>query len=180
MSKSRINVAAETITREEMERLVGEITTLKIREQKLTAEMNRRVTEVRQGYEAELGRIGEEIHGKMLAAREWADANLAEFGKGKSLRMTHGVIGWKIGNPMLETLSGWTWDRVLEKLRALSAWSAYVRTKYEVNKEALLADRETFTAGGLKDVGLRVVREERFYVEPNMETVETRLTREAQ
>ncbi len=176
MSKSRINVPAQTISREEMESLVGEITVLKTREQKLTAEMNRRVTEIRQNYETELGSIGEKIEDLMTVARDWADQNLAEFGKAKSIPMTHGVVGWKIGNPTLKTISGFTWDRVLEKLRDGGLrFGAYVRTKFEVNKEQLLADRDSYTEAELKKVGVRVVQDERFFVEPKIETVETRV-----
>ena len=171
--KTRINIPAESIrTREQMEALVGEITALKTKEQKLTADMNRRVNEARQDYEASLGAVAEEIDGKMAMAREWAEGNIEEFGTAKSIAMTHGIVGWKVGNPTLKPLAQWTWDRVLEKLKAGGIWNNYLRVKPEVDKEGLLADRETLD---LKSVGVRVVQVERFFVDPKIETVEARV-----
>jgi phage host-nuclease inhibitor protein Gam len=176
MSKSRIKTPAVTITtREQMETLVGEIAELKAKEQKYNAELNRRVTEVRADYEAPLAGIAQELKAKLAAAMAWAEANPGEFGKLKSIAMTHGTVGWKIGNPALKTLSGWTWDRVLEKLRGAVDWTAYVRTGYEVNKALLLTDRVTLGADKLREVGIRVVQEETFFIEPNLETPEARL-----
>ena len=118
MSKTRLKTPTTTIaTREDMEALVGEIASLKTKEQKYTAEMNRRINEIRMDYDAALGGIEEELKGKMAIARDWAEAHPGEFGKAKSIAMTHGDVGWRIGNPALKTIPGWTWDRVLEKLR---------------------------------------------------------------
>jgi len=173
MSKSRIKAAATVITsREEMERLVGQITQLKITEQTLTAEMNEKIAAVRGEYEADLGVVSKGITAKMALARDWAEANAGEFGKAKSIAMTHGDVGWRIGNPSLKTLSGWTWARVLEKLQAGGVWLKYVRTTPEVDKQQLLADRNEID---LKDVGCRVVQEEAFFIEPRIETPETRV-----
>lgn len=173
MSKSRIKTPTTTIhTREEMESLVGEIAALKTREQKFTAEMNRRINEIRVDYDAALGGIAEDLKGKMAIARDWAEAHPAEFGSGKSIAMTHGAVGWRIGNPALKTLSGWTWDRVLEKLRGGGIWIKYLRVKQEVNKEALLADRHELV---LSEAGVRVVQEEAFFVDPKIETTEARI-----
>lgn len=177
-TKSRINVPATTIkTREQMEALVGDITALITKQQKLTAELNRRVNEVRQDYEASLGQIAEDIEAKTALARDWAEANQGEFGKAKSISLTHGIVGWRIGNVTLKTLAGWTWDRVLEKLATSPGWDHYIRTKREVNKESLLAAREELD---LKQVGVRVVQDERFFVETKVETVDSRVNGEAQ
>lgn len=171
MSKTRIKTTASPIrTRDEMEALVGDIARLKAKEQQYTAEMNQRVTEVRRDYEAGLSGVQDELSGKMALARDWAEAHPEEFGKARSIAMTHGDVGWRIGNPTLKTLSGWTWDRVLEKLRGGGAWLKYLRVKQEVNKEALLADREVIA---LSEAGCRVVQDETFFIEPRIEATET-------
>jgi phage host-nuclease inhibitor protein Gam len=82
MTKSRIKIAANAIhTREEMEALVGEITALKTREQKLTAEMNQRINEIRMDYDATLGGIAADIEGKSAVARAWAEAPVTRVQK---------------------------------------------------------------------------------------------------
>jgi phage host-nuclease inhibitor protein Gam len=175
VSKSRLKTPATTVrSREEMEALVGDITKLKINQQSLTADMNERITAVRQKYEGALGDIDEALKGKMALARDWAEAHPAEFGKARSIAMTHGDVGWRLGNPALKTLRGWTWDRVLERLKA-SLMAGYVRHKEEVDKAGLLADREKLTSQTLLGLGVQVVQEETFFIEPRIEQAENRL-----
>jgi phage host-nuclease inhibitor protein Gam len=100
----------------------------------------------------------------------WADANPAEFGKLKSLVLTHGTIGWRAGQPALKTLPGWTFDRVLDVLKARKL-IGYLREKWEVNKQTLLADRDAIGVDKLREIGLRVAQDETFFVEPKLEEV---------
>jgi phage host-nuclease inhibitor protein Gam len=175
MSKSRIKTPISAIrTRDEMETLVGQITALKTREQQVTGQMNEQITRLRRDYELTLGGIAVQIEEKTAIAKAWADSNAPEFGNRKSIAMTHGDVGWKIGNPALKTMSGWTWDRVLEHLK-IRGWSRYIREKQEVNKEALIADRVGEYADNLKQVGVRVVQAETFFIEPRIVATETRL-----
>jgi phage host-nuclease inhibitor protein Gam len=179
MSKSRIKTASASIqTREEMEKLVGEICMLKTQEQSLTAEMNARLTEVRENFESGLSAIDEELKGKIALARDWAEANPSEFGRGKSIAMTHGDVGWRIGNPALRLLTGWNWEKVLTALTSL-ALKQYIRIKCEVNKEALIADREKLQDAGLRRFGVKIVQDEPFFIEPRLVATETRMQEEA-
>jgi phage host-nuclease inhibitor protein Gam len=157
-----------------METLVGEITRLKAREQQLTGEMNEEITEHRRHYEAQLGDLAVDLEEKTSIAKDWADRNAVEFGARKSLSMTHGDVGWRIGNPTLKPLSGWTWDRVLEKLRAGGFMMKYLRVKQEVNKELILSDRNEL-GESMKSIGVRVVQAETFFIEPRIESTETRV-----
>jgi phage host-nuclease inhibitor protein Gam len=103
----------------------------------------------------------------MEHARVWAEANPREFGEGRSIQTVHGALGWRLGGPSLRTLTGWTWDRVKETLKAANA-AGYLRVKEEVNKQNLLADRDAIGAEKLREIGVRVVQEESFFVEPNL------------
>jgi phage host-nuclease inhibitor protein Gam len=156
-------------TREEMEQLVGDICALKIRERELKAKMDAELKRVRDGFEKQLGGLTEDIAAKMPRALAWAEANAEDFGKLRSIEMLHGAIGWRTNTPSLKTRSGWTWDRVLEKLRSLGNFgAAFIRVKEEVNKQLLLAEREGLGEHGLKDLGLQVVQQDEFFVEPKM------------
>jgi phage host-nuclease inhibitor protein Gam len=174
MTTKRIKTTPIT-TREQMETLVGEIAQLQIKRQRYTAEMNDRVARVRADYEEGNAQIDSQLKGKMALAQEWADANPAEFGKTRSIAMTHGDVGWRLGNPALKTIRNWTWDRVLEALTASSMFNGYIRIKREVNKQALLDNREMYSADQLKAIGVQVVQEDAFYIEPRIETVEPKL-----
>ena len=108
----------------------------------------------------------EAIEQKTGEARAWAGANPHQFGSLRSIETLHGVAGWRTGGPSLRTLTGWTWDRVKETLKTMGA-SGYIRIKEEVNKQNLISDRESIGPEKLREIGLRVVQEEIFYVEPN-------------
>ena len=94
--------------------------------------------------------------------------------------MTHGTVGFRTGNPRLKPITKFTWAKVLETIqRSATFASSYVRTKAEVDREKLLADRDELGADGLRVLGLKVVQEESFFVEPHLTTVENREQREA-
>lgn len=171
-SRIKLKTAAPR-TREEMETLVGDIAALKIRERELKARMDADLKEVRDRYEGQLAGLSESIGAKMPAALAWADNNADDFGKLRSIEMLHGTIGWRTNTPSLRTLSGWTWDRVLEKLLNIGAMT-YVRTKQEVNKQALLADRDDLGGEEFRKLGVRVVQEDEFFVEPKITETQSR------
>ncbi len=162
-------------TREEMETLVGEITSLKNLERSTTAKMDAALKAVKDHHQEALTQITDRLSALLPRALAWAEAHPDEFGKAKSLEMLHGIIGWRTNNPSLRTLAGWTWDRVLEKLKALG-WLTYIRAREEPNKQALLADRETLGPDELRKLGLRVMQDDEFFVEPKLTETQTRET----
>ena len=173
----RIKLESPAIkTREEMERLVGEICALTIKHDDLKISMDTHLTEVRERYEKMFAEIQPALDAKMALAQDWAEAHPSEFGKGKSVEMVHGVVGWRTGTPKLKTLSGWTWDRVMEALKSIPKFAArYIRRKDEVNKEGLLADREALRPEDLRTIGVKVVQEEAFFIQPKREELQQRL-----
>jgi phage host-nuclease inhibitor protein Gam len=178
--KNRIKKCGPVVrTRGEMETLVGEIARLKNEEQTLSAEMDGRIQEVRTDYESRLAAIADEINLRMASAEEWSLAHPDEFGKAKSVDMTHAVVGWRTGQPQLKTLAGFTWDRVLERLRSLAQYAGFIRTKQEVDKQGIIAARENLLDADFRQMGVRVVQDESFYVDPKVTEVETTVSKEA-
>ena len=175
MSRIKINIPAIR-SRAEMETLVGNICALKIQEQTAKSDMDAELKAVRDDYQDDMAAISDAVNLAMTAAQTWAEANLGEFGKLKSLDMTHGLVGFRTGQPQPKTISGWTWDRVLEKLKGIPLMAGYIRTKEEVNKQALVSDREKIGEVDLRMVGVRIVQDEAFYVEPKTTAVEHRET----
>lgn len=148
----------------EVEHCVGEIARLTIERDAALAEMDGRVQEIRKDYEQLLSDLGADIEAEMALAQQWAEASPSEFKERKSLMLTHGQIGFRTGTPKLKTLKGFTWDRVLERLR--SVMPEFIRRKEEPDKERLLADRATLDLGS---IGVQVVQEETFFVEVKRE-----------
>ncbi len=178
MSKSkRLTLSGPSITtRAEMETLVGEITALTIQKDAATALMDEEISRVRKSFEDILSGFSEDIDEKLAVARDWAEANPSEFGDGKSIEFTQGKVGFRCGNPTLKPLSGWTWVTVLDRLQQSAR--SYLRTIEEVNKEALLADRELLGADKLRELGVRVVQDEKFFLEPKREALAARQLKE--
>jgi phage host-nuclease inhibitor protein Gam len=171
MNTNRIKNSQPVIrTREALESLIGEIAAIKNRQRLLTAAMDEQIQFIRAQYEVQLAAQNEALEQKMEHARVWSEANPREFGAVRSIETVHGTLGWRTGGPSLRTLTGWTWDRVKETLKSMGA-AGYLRVKEEVNKQNLLSDRETLGAEKLRELGLRVVQEETFFVEPKLTEV---------
>ena len=160
----RIKISGTPLrTREEMDRLVGEIRALTIRRDELTLLHDGEIAAVDQRYEEPMALLKEQLDAKMLLAEDWAEHNPSEFGVRKSIEFVNGVIGFRTGQPKLVKLAGWTWDRILEAVQRLLP--DYVRVKHEVDRERLIADRETI-APLLREIGVKVEQDESFFVEP--------------
>ena len=136
----------------------------------MTAAMDEQIQAVREQYEAQLAAQNADLDQRMTLARFWSEANPQEFGAARSIETVHGVVGWRTGQPALKTLPGWTFDRVLQTLKTMGVLG-YIRVKEEVHKQNLLADREALGLEKLRELGLRVVQEETFFVEPKLTAV---------
>jgi hypothetical protein len=79
--------------------------------------------------------------------------------------MVHGLVGFRTGTPKLKLLSGWTWEKVLEFI-SVNQLMDLIRTKKEVDKELILANRDCIKPETLKQIGIKVVQDEAFFVEP--------------
>lgn len=176
MSKNRIKLTNQIIhTRALAEAAVREIVELKIAHQTATLEMDEAITNAKKKFEGTLSALEKDILIKTTMVQMWAESNPLEFTASKSIDMTHAVVGFRTGQPTLKTLAGWTWDRVLEKLNAIGL-DRFVRIKSEVNKAQLLSDRDTLGADQLKSIGVRVVQDEAFFIEPKLTETENRIT----
>ncbi len=86
------------------------------------------------------------------------------FAKRRSIGTPHGIAGFRLGTPRLETRKGTNWEDVLASLK--EKLPEYVRTCEEPAKDMLLADRHSETVAPLlADIGVQVVQDELFYIE---------------
>ncbi len=174
--KNRIKLTRPAIkNRSDLEGVVLAIAKLTLERNSQQTNLDQELTSIRAKYEADLTNLSQELDEKVELVRAWAEANPDEFKGLKSLDLVFGVIGWRTGQPTLKTITGWTWDRVLEKLKTVD-WLVYVRTKEEVAKQQIIADRETIGPDGLRTIGVKVVQSEAFFVEPKLQEIENRQT----
>lgn len=166
MKKSRIRITAPVVaTRADAERILGEIAALTAERNGAIAELDQRLTSIRSEYEGGIDDLKTQIEHRTGLLQQWADASPEEFAGKKSIDFLHGRLGFRTGNPSLKTLAGWTFKKALELLD-----DAFVRVKRDVDREGLLAAYAKHEIGDseLRAVGLKVVQEEAFFVEPKV------------
>ena len=158
------------ITSEQMEQAFADYAKADARQQKITAEMDVAMTKIREKWQDELAKLAETKDNAFDILQAYALENREElFTKRKSLETTHGTIGFRTSTPKLKTLKGFTWASVLNLLKEFLP--DYVRTAEEPAKDKLLADREDEEVSALfPKVGIAVVQDETFFVEPKKET----------
>ena len=129
--------------------------------------MNAELTAIKEKYENKIKDLQEkrDEHFEMLQA--FAESSPDLFSTKKSLEFTHGTIGFRTGTPKLTCLKGYKWPAVFDLLKK-KQWTDFIRVKEEVDKESLLAGRAELP---LADVGLEVVQDETFFVQPALEVV---------
>ena len=176
---NRIKLPPTIITRTRAEEILGDIALLKIEEREQKNALDREITAARERFEAPLATLGKQIEEKTALLERWADQNPEEFPKGrKSLELTHGTLGWRTGNPKLKLTRGSSWEAALTIVETISKFAHFLRVKKEVNKEAILAaaSQETISEAELKQIGVKVVQDESFFVEPKISEQEARET----
>lgn len=172
--KNRIkNTQPALRTRSDVEAVLNDISLVTINRNRAHLAMDAEITAIKERHEASITECNKLLAEKTDLIRSWAEANPSEFGHAKSLDLFHAVIGWRTGQPQLKTLSGWTWDRVLEKLKSAGR-HFYIRSKEEVNKQQIIADRELLTPEELRNLGVRVIQDESFFIDPKLTELENR------
>lgn len=157
------------VSRDAMEEAFGAYAAADARQRALTAEMDDRIIEIRDGYADELAQLESEKKEAFEKMQVFAVENREElFSKRKSLETTHGVLGFRIGTPKLKARKGFTWAAVLELLKVKAP--AYLRQTVEIAKDRLLAERDLDDTKIIMEACcIDVVQDETFYVEPKSE-----------
>lgn len=157
------------VTRDAAEQAFAEFATADARLQKLTSEMDIEITHVRERYADELSGLSAVRERNFDIIQAYAMENKDElFSKKKSVESAHGVFGFRTGTPKLKNLKGFTWAAVTNLCKELLP--DYTRISVELAKDKLLADRDKeYVAAFFPKIGVTVVQEESFYVEPKKE-----------
>ena len=173
MSKSRTRkkTVVPPLNQNEADRVLAQYATAHAKREELNAQMDDRMTKIREEYASELEEYTERINENFQKLQMYYEVKPELFTKRKSLETAHGLIGFRTGTPKLKTLKGFTWSVVLKLLKAKKA-SDYIRIKEEPAKDILLAHREKpETIALMADVGLEVIQEDTFYIELKKEEV---------
>ena len=170
MVKTRVKKTIITgVTSEQVEAALSEFSQADSRIQKITAEMELKITAIRDKHAEELAELQKKKDDSMEILQVFATENKESlFSKTKSCKSAHGIFGFRTGTPKIKQLKGFTKESVLALVKAILP--DYIRTAEEVAKDRLLADRDKEeVADNLSKCGMVVVQDETFYVEPKKE-----------
>ncbi len=128
---------------------------------RIEADMNDALAKLRATYEAQAKPYADEITERTRGVQAWCEANrdtLTQSGKVKSHTFASGEVKWRMRPPSVVIRAA---DVVIDALKSLGL-GRFVRTKEEVNREAILADPEAIAA--VK--GITISQKEDFVVTP--------------
>lgn len=155
----------------DVEALLAQVAASDAATRKVTAQMDAEITRIREKYAAVLDheRALREAAEEQIAS--WAELHKADFGDRRSMALTHGTIGWRLGNPSVKLRARVKADQALEQVKV--RMPEYVRVAEELDKAAILSayTGNALTDAALEACGLRIAQTERFYVEPKSEEV---------
>lgn len=167
MKKTKTPDTPQTL--DDVERLLGELALKDARRRALTAKMDAELKAVRDRYAADLDALDAAAKDLEAEIASWAELHKEAFGDKRSILLTHGAIGWRLGNPAIRLKPRVKAEQALQMVK--ERLPQYVRTTEELDKAGLLAafSGKALSAEDLAACGLRVAQTERFYVEPKTE-----------
>ena len=154
------------VSREQYEQAFADFAMADAKAQSLTAKMDQEMTKIREKYADQLAELNDTKDKAFEVMQTFAVENKdVLFAKKKSLESAHGIIGFRTGNPKLKNMKGFTWAAVTNLCKEFLP--QYIRTTEELAKDKLLADRDIpEIAEQFANIGVQVVQDESFYVEP--------------
>lgn len=137
----------------------------------IEAEMNERINKIRDEYYQEIIHLNEEKDEHFEILEVFAREQKETWGKRKSLELLHSVIGFRTGTPKVIKDKKFTWEGITELVK--DKFPSFVRTKTELDKEAIIALRDDDVFLKLKKTCyVDVIQDEAFYVEAKREVLQ--------
>jgi len=194
MTKSRIKVTVyKSISREQAEQAFAALAKADAENEKMIAEMEEEIIKIRERYQDTITANVEIISENARMLEAYLKLNPEVLGDKRSVELTHGKIGFRLGQPALKTLKGFTWE-ACKKLVKEQISADYIRPKEEIDKEKLLSDREVVLTklfeyeendpilmideskrpklnSLFEQCGFEVEQKETFFIEPKKESI---------
>jgi len=155
-------------TREGLETAMNDFSVKAAALKGLGAELDVELGKAREMYAGRISDVKEAMKPIAEAIEEWATLHPEAFDGKKSLELIAGKIGFRTTPPSVKTLRGVREESAVELVAKSEHSVAYIREVQEIDREAILADvaAKNLTDDQLKAVGLRIVRDETFYIDP--------------
>lgn len=157
------------LSREALEAAVSEIATLKLQHAAARTALELEIAAARERCQEQLLSLTRQIEFREARVSHYCQKHRDELFPGKkSLDLEAAIVGYRTGPPSVEKCSKKdTWRTIVRRLEEVDWGCFYLTTPDpEVDKKALLADRDRLTAAQLSAAGLRFRQDEVFFITP--------------
>jgi len=171
MAREKKRVIAN-VTIEQAQTASAEYAKAHIKLAKLEAKMNEEINKVKSKYQDDITELDAQKAEQFEVLEVYAKETKETWGKKKSIELLHSTIGFRTGMPKVVKDKKFTWDGITELVKKF--FPDMVRTKSELDKEAVIALKDTDGFNDLKEkCYLDVVQDESFFVEAKLEELQT-------
>jgi phage host-nuclease inhibitor protein Gam len=106
----------------------------------LTGEMNQRITEVQSKFQKTIDELNSEKIGLESNLKLYVESRRDEFSEKKSKELNWGIVSFRLSNPAVKTLKGFTWESVkLVIAKSKKYTEMFLKIKTDIDKNAILA-----------------------------------------
>jgi phage host-nuclease inhibitor protein Gam len=162
-------------TRGEFVQALDDVASMSVELRKMEADRDAKLQEIQEAFNEDILDIKKKIKGLVAQAEKYALSHQSElFTAGKKSGETSlSFFGFRTGNPTLVLLNKkWSWEEVLNALKTKTL-TEFIVTKRFADKDAMKA---LLSASDLAAVGCRIEQDEAFWVEPKLETPNSKLS----
>lgn len=139
---------------------------------KLEAQMNEKINKIKSDYTDRITELNDALKEPTAILQAFANEQKPNWGKKKSFDLLHCVIGFRTGTPKVTKKKSFTWEAVLQLLQKQAVFKPFIRSTEEINKEAILAEKDDALLKKLKDdCFIEIDQDETFFATPKKEAV---------
>jgi phage host-nuclease inhibitor protein Gam len=169
MSKKEKLRTLPILSREALDASVTEVATLKLQYAAAKAGMELEIARVQERHQGQMLDLCKQIEVSEAGIFVYCQQRRAQlFPDKKSIDFLLATVGFRTEPPSVEKSSRKdTWSAIAQRLEALEWGARYINSpEPEVDKKALLADREKLSLEQLSEAGIRFEQDELFYITP--------------
>jgi len=162
-TKPQIDQKSSLKSWSEVDSLLKTIATIESKKMQEESKMNDEILRATQKYQPELDKLNAEKIGYERDIQLYCDEHKSDFEKSRSKTLNYGIVGFRKGSGALKTLKGFTWEAVKNLLTSSKKYSHYIKTKTDIDKNALLSSG--LKADKLAKIGVQIEQSDSFYYE---------------
>ncbi|MCL1856495.1 MAG: host-nuclease inhibitor Gam family protein [Kiritimatiellaeota bacterium] len=174
MTKKKSTSVQPITTREALESAMNDYAAKDATLRGIAADLDKEIAAVKERYAEKIATAEGALVPVAEAIEEWAALHPSEFEPKKSIELVGGRIGYRTTPPAVRMIKGVREETAIARILASQYRAIYARETPEIARDVILAD---YAAGTVKDsilekLGLRIHRQETFFIDPDQTKTE--------